>query len=165
MGAGSLGELNEKIFENDGAKDCLVSKFFIFGFLFLACLCVFCFWSTTHILDYLNYNLKVPMGITSENVAEKSVIIIVAVQHPNFLIFFIILCLLSNFSFSSKIIIYYSYSLVFFEWPMLCRYGVSRQVQDEFSVSSHAKAAKAQAENRFQSEIVPGVCFIKLIFT
>jgi hypothetical protein len=24
MGAGSLGELNEKIFENDGAKDCLV---------------------------------------------------------------------------------------------------------------------------------------------
>jgi acetyl-CoA acyltransferase 1 len=35
------------------------------------------------------------------------------------------------------------------------RYGVSRREQDEFAVRSHQKAAKAQKEGLFDSEIVP----------
>jgi acetyl-CoA acyltransferase 1 len=35
------------------------------------------------------------------------------------------------------------------------RYGVSRREQDEFAVKSHQKAAKAQADGLFDSEIVP----------
>ena len=34
-------------------------------------------------------------------------------------------------------------------------YGVSRADQDEFAFNSHMKALKAQAENRFQDQIVP----------
>lgn len=34
-------------------------------------------------------------------------------------------------------------------------YGVSRADQDEFAFNSHIKALKAQAENRFQDQIVP----------
>ena len=34
-------------------------------------------------------------------------------------------------------------------------YNVSREDQDEFSFNSHMKALKAQAENRFQDQIVP----------
>lgn len=37
------------------------------------------------------------------------------------------------------------------------KYGISRTEQDEFAVSSHAKAAKAQREGRLEAEIVP-VC-------
>ncbi|MBM4392527.1 MAG: thiolase family protein [Deltaproteobacteria bacterium] len=35
------------------------------------------------------------------------------------------------------------------------RFGVSRQVQDEFAVASHAKAVAAQKEGKFKGEIVP----------
>jgi len=35
------------------------------------------------------------------------------------------------------------------------KYGISRADQDEFAVSSHAKAARAQSEGRTDSEIVP----------
>ncbi|MBM4368227.1 MAG: thiolase family protein, partial [Deltaproteobacteria bacterium] len=35
------------------------------------------------------------------------------------------------------------------------RFGVSRQVQDEFAVASHAKAMAAQKEGKFKGEIVP----------
>ena len=49
-------------------------------------------------------NLLTPMGITSENVAEK--------------------------------------------------YGISRTVQDQMAVESHAKAARARATGRFRDEIV-----------
>lgn len=35
------------------------------------------------------------------------------------------------------------------------RYGISRADQDAFALASHTKAAKAQAEGRFQDEIVP----------
>ena len=35
------------------------------------------------------------------------------------------------------------------------KYGISRADQDEFAVSSHAKAARAQSEGRTESEIVP----------
>src|SRR5271155_2986782 len=35
------------------------------------------------------------------------------------------------------------------------RYGISREEQDQFSYSSHQKALAAQAEGRFDDEIVP----------
>ncbi len=35
------------------------------------------------------------------------------------------------------------------------RYGVSREVQDQFAVRSHERAARAVAEGRFRDEIVP----------
>ena len=35
------------------------------------------------------------------------------------------------------------------------QYNVSRQDQDEFAYNSHQKALKAQAEDRFQSQIAP----------
>ena len=35
------------------------------------------------------------------------------------------------------------------------KYGVSRQDQDAFAAESHQRAARAQAEGRFQAEIVP----------
>ena len=35
------------------------------------------------------------------------------------------------------------------------KYGVSRDDQDAFAVSSHQKAAKAIAEGKFEDEIVP----------
>jgi len=35
------------------------------------------------------------------------------------------------------------------------KYGVSRQAQDEFSVESHKKAAKAQADGKFNDQIIP----------
>lgn len=35
------------------------------------------------------------------------------------------------------------------------KYGISREDQDEFAYNSHQKALKAQAENRFQDQIVP----------
>ncbi|SFH02234.1 acetyl-CoA acyltransferase [Desulfotomaculum arcticum] len=35
------------------------------------------------------------------------------------------------------------------------RYGITREMQDEFSVGSHAKAARAIAEGRFKEQIVP----------
>jgi acetyl-CoA C-acetyltransferase len=47
-------------------------------------------------------------------------------------------------------------------WPMIRtadlvaeRYGVSREAQDEYSLSSQQRVAKAQAEDRFKDEIVP----------
>lgn len=41
------------------------------------------------------------------------------------------------------------------------RYGVSRQVQDEFALDSQRKAAKAQKEGRFDAEIVPVTTQVK----
>ncbi|WP_330390444.1 acetyl-CoA C-acyltransferase [Paramaledivibacter caminithermalis] len=35
------------------------------------------------------------------------------------------------------------------------RYNVTRQMQDEFAVESHRRAAKAQAEGKFDEEIIP----------
>lgn len=35
------------------------------------------------------------------------------------------------------------------------KYGVSRKAQDEFSVSSHRKALRAQREGKFKSQIIP----------
>ena len=35
------------------------------------------------------------------------------------------------------------------------QFKVSREDQDEFAYNSHMKALKAQAENRFQDQIVP----------
>jgi acetyl-CoA C-acetyltransferase len=35
------------------------------------------------------------------------------------------------------------------------KYGISREAQDEYAAQSHAKAAAAQKEGRFESEIVP----------
>lgn len=35
------------------------------------------------------------------------------------------------------------------------RYGVTRHAQDAMAVDSHARAARARAEGRFDSEIVP----------
>jgi acetyl-CoA C-acetyltransferase len=35
------------------------------------------------------------------------------------------------------------------------KYGISREAQDEYAARSHAKAAAAQEEGRFESEIVP----------
>ena len=35
------------------------------------------------------------------------------------------------------------------------QFKVSREDQDEFAFNSHMKALKAQAENRFQDQIVP----------
>lgn len=35
------------------------------------------------------------------------------------------------------------------------KYGISREEQDEYSYRSHQKALKAQAENRFEDQIVP----------
>jgi len=35
------------------------------------------------------------------------------------------------------------------------KFGITRQAQDEFAAASHQKAAKAQAEGKFQNEIVP----------
>ena len=35
------------------------------------------------------------------------------------------------------------------------KYNISREAQDEFAYNSHMKALKAQAENRFQDQIVP----------
>lgn len=35
------------------------------------------------------------------------------------------------------------------------RYNITRQMQDEFSVESHRRAAKAQAEGKFDDEIIP----------
>jgi acetyl-CoA acyltransferase len=35
------------------------------------------------------------------------------------------------------------------------KYGISREMQDEFSVGSHAKAARAISEGRFKEQIVP----------
>jgi acetyl-CoA C-acetyltransferase len=35
------------------------------------------------------------------------------------------------------------------------RYGITREIQDEFSVESHRRAAAAMAEGRFKSQIVP----------
>lgn len=35
------------------------------------------------------------------------------------------------------------------------KYGITREMQDEFAAASQQKAEKAQAENRFQDEIVP----------
>ncbi|WKY47532.1 thiolase family protein [Eubacteriaceae bacterium ES3] len=35
------------------------------------------------------------------------------------------------------------------------KYGITRQMQDEFAMESHLKAAKAQAENKFEKQIIP----------
>ena len=35
------------------------------------------------------------------------------------------------------------------------KYGISRQAQDEFALCSHQKAAKAQAEGKFDDQIIP----------
>ena len=39
--------------------------------------------------------------------------------------------------------------------PLHNEFKVSREDQDEFAYHSHMKALKAQAENRFQDQIVP----------
>ena len=42
------------------------------------------------------------------------------------------------------------------------RYGVSRQLQDEYAVESHRRTAAAQAEGRFDAEIVPLATVMKV---
>ena len=36
------------------------------------------------------------------------------------------------------------------------KFGVTRETQDQFAASSHAKAAHAQSQGLFDAEIVPG---------
>ena len=43
------------------------------------------------------------------------------------------------------------------------RYGVSREAQDEYAVESHRRTAAAQAEGRFDAEIVPLPSVMKVI--
>jgi acetyl-CoA C-acetyltransferase len=42
------------------------------------------------------------------------------------------------------------------------RYGISRQMQDEYAVESHRRTAAAQAEGRFNAEIVPFTTVMKV---
>jgi acetyl-CoA C-acetyltransferase len=42
------------------------------------------------------------------------------------------------------------------------RYGISRQMQDEYAVESHRRTAAAQAEGRFDAEIVPLTTVMKV---